>query len=52
MDRYSKFKNAIFHKVHELKGSAAYDISIISIPIKNLRGKCCGQRKKKVQSNA
>ena len=36
MDRYSKFKNAISHKVHELKSSAANDISIISIPIKNL----------------
>ena len=47
MDRYSKFKNAISHKVHELKSSAANDISIISIPNKNLPGKCCGQIKKK-----
>ena len=29
MDRYSKFKNAICHKVHELKSSAADDIRII-----------------------
>ena len=29
MDRYSKFKNAISHKVHELQNSAANDISII-----------------------
>ena len=29
MDRYSKFKNAISHKVHELNSSAAYDIVII-----------------------
>ena len=29
MDRYSKFKNAISHKVHELKSSAANDIGII-----------------------
>ena len=29
MDRYSKFKNAISHKVHELKSSAANDINII-----------------------
>ena len=35
MDRYSKFKNAISHKVKELKSSAADGISIISIPIKN-----------------
>ena len=34
VDCYSKFKNAISHKVHELKSSAANDISIISIPIK------------------
>ena len=47
MDRYSEFKNAISHKVHELKISAANDINITSIPIKNLPGKCCGQRKKK-----
>ena len=26
MDRYSKFKNAISHQVHELKSSAADDI--------------------------
>ena len=47
MDRYSKFKNAISHKIHELKSSATNNISIISIPIKNLPGKCCDQRKKK-----
>ena len=47
MDRYSKFKNAISHKVHELKSPATNDISIISIPIKNLAGKCCGQKRKK-----
>ena len=47
MDRYSKFKNEISHQVYELKNSAANDISIISIPNKNLPGKCCGQRKKK-----
>ena len=47
MDRYSKFKNAISHKVYELKSSASDDIGIISIQIKNLLGKCCGQRKKK-----
>ena len=29
MDRHSKFKNAISHKVHELKSSAANKISII-----------------------
>ena len=45
MDRYSEFKNAISDKVHE--SSAADDISIISIPIKSLPGKCCDQRKKK-----
>ena len=45
--RCSKFENAISHKVHEFKSSAANDISIISIPIKNLSGKCCGQRKEK-----
>ena len=50
MDCYSKFKNAISHKVHELKSSAANDISILSIPIKNLPGKCCNQRKKKKYS--
>ena len=47
MDRYSKFKNAISHQVHELKSSAANDISIIAIPKKNLPGKRYGQRKKK-----
>ena len=47
MDHYSKFKKAISHKVHELNSSSANDISIISIPIKNLPGKCCGQRRKK-----
>ena len=52
MDRYSKFKNAISHKAHELKSSAANEISIISIPVKNLPGKCCDQRKKKTQSEA
>ena len=52
MDRYSKFKNAISHKVQELKSSAANNINIISIPIKNLPGKCCDQRKKKIQSEA
>ena len=29
MDRYSELKNAISPKVHELKSSAANDISII-----------------------
>ena len=53
MDRYSKSKNAISHKVHELKSSAANHISIISITIKNLPGKCCDQRmKKKIQLKA
>ena len=47
MDRYFKFKNAISHQVHKLKSSAANDVSIITIPNKNLPGKCCGQRKKK-----
>ena len=50
MDRYSKFRIAISHKVHKLKSSAANNISIISIPIKNLPGKCCDQRKKKKYS--
>ena len=49
---YSKFKNAISQKIHELKSSVANDISIISIPIKNLTGRCCGQKRKKEQSNA
>ena len=48
----SKFKNTISHKVHALKSSTVKDISIISFPIKNLPGKSCGQRKKKIQSNA
>ena len=52
VDRYSKLKNAISHKVHELKSSAANDISIISVPIKNLPGKFCDQRKEKIQSKA
>ena len=47
MESYSEFKNAISHKVHELKSSAANDISITSIPIKNLTVKCRCQRKKK-----
>ena len=47
MDRYSILKNAISHKVDELKSSAANDISIISIPVKNIPDKRCGQRKKK-----
>ena len=47
MDRYSKFKNAISHQVHELKSSAANDVSMIAIPNRNLPGKCCSQRKKK-----
>ena len=34
MDEYSKLKNAISHKVHELKSSTAIYISIISFPIK------------------
>ena len=46
MDCYSKFKNAISQN-HELKSSAGNDISITSIPVKNLSGKCYGQRKKK-----
>ena len=51
MDCYSKFKNAISHQVHELKSSAAIDVSIIfAIPNKNLPGKCRGQRKKKQYS--
>ena len=52
MDCYSKFKNATSHKVHKLKSSAVNDISIISIPIINLAGNCCGQKKKTMQSNA
>ena len=52
MDECSKFKNAIPHKVHELKSSAAIYISIISFPIKILPGKSCGQIRKKILSNA
>ena len=54
MDRYSKFRSAISHKVHELKSSAADDISIISIPIKNLPRQMLLSVVKeiKVQSNA
>ena len=47
MDHYSKFENVISHKVQELKSSAADDISIIFIPIKNHPGKCCGVWSKK-----